>query len=100
MGIIGALQNQRGVVGMIPDGNVCFLIARVFDEKGGALFSTIMKAVQWAADEGASVINLSLGGAEYQLTAENYFNDLFKSNVMVISSAGNSGGTEYRWPAS
>jgi len=81
---------------MIPDPNVCYLIARVFGDRGSATFSTLLSAMKWAASQGASVVNLSLGGAAYTLSGAKFFASLMKQNVMVVGSAGNEGTTEYR----
>lgn len=40
---------QKGVRGMINDGQICLIIARVFDDEGeGANWSDILSAVKWA----------------------------------------------------
>lgn len=67
-GTIGASRsNNQGVSGMLTDDNVCFLIGQVFGKDGGARTSTIMNAVEWAVNQGAKVINMSLGKCCWRL---------------------------------
>lgn len=54
--------NGVGVVGTIGDHvGICLLVARVFDESGNQVTSVVTEAVEWCAENGARVINLSLG---------------------------------------
>ncbi|MGQ9467585.1 MAG: S8 family serine peptidase, partial [Anaerolineae bacterium] len=60
-GTIGALtNNSRGVAGM--NWNVSLIAAKALDASGSGSYTAIANAIIWAADNGAKVINLSLGG--------------------------------------
>ncbi|GKY90716.1 hypothetical protein MPSEU_000045000 [Mayamaea pseudoterrestris] len=100
-GTIGALGNNNiGVVGMIPDSNVCYIIARVFGDDGGASFSSILAAVKWSIANGANVINMSLSGDTYDTTAARVFADAYdKDNRILVAAAGNDGESICRYPA-
>lgn len=100
-GTIGALgNNNAGVVGMVPDDDICYLIARVFGEVGGAPFSQILAAVDWSIKNGARVINMSLSGDRYDTTAARVFEDAFiKQNRIMVAAAGNNGNSICRYPA-
>jgi serine protease len=80
-GTIGAILNNQGIVGMIPDNNICYVFARVFGEDGSADFSDVLDAVRWAvsSDGGRTkVVNLSLGGASYEKTSERVLQRLYE----------------------
>jgi subtilisin family serine protease len=48
---------------MLQDDDVCYLIARVFgDDDKSTSTSSVVAAVEWLEDQGAKVINMSLGG--------------------------------------
>lgn len=87
-GIIAASANNGvGVAGLAPDASI--LPIRVLDNSGAGWASDMSRGVIWAADHGASVINLSVGGPA---------NDVMKSavdyaiakGVTVVAAAGNS----------
>lgn len=101
MGTIGALgTNNVGITGMIPDGNVCYLIAKALDSNGIGYVSDILSAIDWAADQGASVINLSVVVSSYLQSTNQFFDDLYyNKNRIVVAAAGNSGGSDYLYPA-
>jgi subtilisin family serine protease len=53
----------------------------------------------WAADHGARVINVSLGGSSFSQTVADAVQYVTAKGVLVVSSAGNSGGTGVSYPA-
>jgi subtilisin family serine protease len=77
---------------------------RVLDEAGAGSDETIAQAVRWAADNGADVINLSLGESGFisRFTKGGALNrairDVTSRGVVVIAAAGNEGtaGQQYR----
>jgi subtilisin family serine protease len=92
-GIIGATQgNQQGVVGVIGGAKVCFVVARVFASMTAqALMSDVLEGMEWAVDQGARVINLSLGGPDFSESAQMMYDDLQSRGILVVSAAGNDG---------
>ena len=100
-GTIGAIGgNGKGVVGMVPDNDICYVIGRVFGESGGAFTSDILNAIRWAVTEQhANVVNLSLSGMAYDETSDNFFSWIYSTNHLVVASSGNTGKNEYRFPA-
>ena len=61
-GIIAAnMNNLRGIAGVAPQANI--LPVKVLDAGGGGNDVDIANGIKWATDNGAKVINLSLGGA-------------------------------------
>ena len=76
------------------------MIARVFDEEGDQDTSVILEAMEWCADEGARVINLSLGTNERNQNAEQMCNELEAEGILLVGAAGNDGRTRYAYPAS
>jgi serine protease len=102
-GTIGAIGgNNRGVTSIVPDsGGICYLIGRVFDDAGnGQATSKIIEAIEWAIDQGANVINMSLGGGGYSTTSQNVFDKAYAQGILSVAAAGNGGSTELSYPAS
>jgi hypothetical protein len=52
-----------------------------------------------AANNGASVISMSLGGLGYSQTLQSAINYAWQKNVLVVAAAGNSGNAELFFPA-
>ena len=95
-GIITAgLNNQEGISGMAP--NVKILAIRVLDAKGSGSLFNIAKGIAYAANNGAKVINMSLGspsGGSTMRTLANFLSKYAEARgSLIIAAAGNSGGT-------
>jgi len=99
-GTIAALDNDIGVIGVMPTGTVNLYISKVFDASGSAASSTIIQGVRGCMDADASVINMSLGGGRYSKLEEKVYAAAVARNILVIASAGNGGSTELNYPAS
>lgn len=98
-GIIAAVANNGvGVAGIAPESRI--LPIRVLGPDGRGRSGDVVTAVRLAADVGARVINLSLGGDQESpaLTeAIRYAND---KGALVIAAAGNDGpAAAPKWPA-
>jgi serine protease len=60
----------------------------------------IVDGIIYATDNGADVINLSLGGSSPDTTLENAVAYAYNNGAVVIASSGNSGDTTPNYPAS
>jgi subtilisin family serine protease len=100
-GIVAALAGN-GLGGSGAAAGVRILPVRVLDTDGSGWSSAIAEGIRWAADHGADVINLSLGGpspsAAYR-TAIDYAVNV--RNAVVVASAGNeyASGNPVEYPA-
>ena len=88
-GIIGALtNNNKGVAG--HDWECRIMVIRVLDENGGgATETTFLSAIDYAIDNGADVINLSLGGP-YTSVEDPFYQRARQEGIVVVAAAGNS----------
>ncbi|MGE0174168.1 MAG: S8 family serine peptidase [Oligoflexales bacterium] len=96
-GIIAATSNnQKGIAGVAGCGNVKIMPVRVLNNEGKGPTVQVDRGVQWAIENGADIINLSLGSyATYQQTRPTHTKAIFdfaaNRKVMVFAAAGNDG---------
>ncbi|NLP14216.1 MAG: S8 family serine peptidase, partial [Clostridium sp.] len=83
-GIIAAGLNDTGVVGTSPD--VRILPVKFIDGNSGYT-SDAIKAIEYAVDMGAGIINCSWGGSEFNPALKDVIS---KSNALFICAAGNA----------
>ncbi len=99
-GIIAAdTNNAAGVAGTCPGCKL--LIGKVLDDKGSGTTSNATAGITWAADNGAKVINMSLGTTDPS-TASLYaqaVNYALSKGAVVVAAAGNDGTSQLNWPA-
>jgi subtilisin family serine protease len=97
-GIVAAnADNGYGVVGIAPSAKV--LAVRVLDAEGSGNYSQVANGIVYAADQGADVINLSLGGpagAEVLRSAVLY---AASRGAVVTCATGNDGADTIGYPA-
>ncbi|KUM54243.1 S8 family serine peptidase [Rheinheimera sp. EpRS3] len=99
-GTIAALNNDVGIVGVLPDGNVKLHIVKVFNDDGWGYSSTLAQAVDTCVQNGSTVINMSLGGPGSNITESNAMQAAYNAGVLLIAAAGNDGNTALSYPAS
>jgi subtilisin family serine protease len=87
-GIVGAAgDNAQGVAGMTW---ACPLMAvRVLDAAGDGWYSDVAAGVVYAVDNGAQVINLSLGGPDDDALLRDAVDYAHVHDVLVVAAAGN-----------
>jgi len=89
-GTIAALDNGFGVRGVIgSDPNLH--IVKVFNSSGWGYSSSLVSAIETCADNGAEVVNMSLGGGGSNQTEANAMQNLYNQGVLLIAAAGNDG---------
>ncbi|MDK9764696.1 S8 family serine peptidase [Vibrio sp. D420a] len=99
-GTIAAITNTEGVKGIMPNQNVNLHIVKVFNEQGWGYSSSLVRAIQTCADNGADVVNMSLGGSQSSVTERNALQNIYNQGVLLIAAAGNDGNTAHSYPAS
>lgn len=103
-GIVGALGNGDGVYGVVPHdykGKFELIITKAFGRNGSGSNSQTIQAIQDCVDKGAKVISMSLGCIGcYSSALDNFFQNLYNSDILLIAAAGNSGTSAYTYPAS
>jgi serine protease len=99
-GIIAA-QGGNGK-GVEANNGVCLRIARAFDDSDSEQSaSNVDQAIEWCADQGAKVINLSFGSNEKVRTTEALIDKLSSQmDILFVGAAGNDGSSAYSYPAS
>ena len=97
-GIIAAnTDNGIGIAGFAPNSSI--LPVRVLGPSGSGSMADVAAGIVYAADNGADIINLSLGSMVGSQVTEDAVNHALGKGVTVIASAGNSGGALPGFPA-
>ncbi|HEV8228992.1 MAG TPA: S8 family serine peptidase [Candidatus Limnocylindria bacterium] len=93
-GIIGASGNNGLGISGVAFG-VRILPIKALDCSGTGATSDIARSIIWATDQGAKIINISLGTTSDSFTLETAVKYAIDRNVLVVAAAGNcgSGGT-------
>jgi len=95
--IAAATNNGEGVAGGCWD---CKIMPIKNQGAGGSFPSSYsIEGVQWAADHGVDVINISSGGSDPQQSFQDAINYAVSKGVIVIASAGNDGSDAKMYPA-
>lgn len=92
-GIMAANGNNGiGVAGVCPECKL--IIAKSLNKDDFGAWSDIAKGITWATDQGAQIINLSLGAETSNQTVSDGINYALKKNVLVVAAAGNCGSAD------
>ncbi len=98
-GIIAAVDdNGKGGAGIAP--GVELLSCNVFTGEFGASTDDIIEGIAWARENGADIINMSLGMNVYNGEFADAVKEAYDNGVAVFCAAGNDSTTSYQYPAS
>ncbi len=97
-GTVAAITNNS--IGVASIGwNTKLMIGKVLGDNGSGYLSEIANGITWAADSGAKVINMSLGGSSGSTTLQNAVNYAWNKGCVLVAAAGNAGNTRATYPA-
>ncbi len=100
--IAAGTNNLVGVAGIAP--GVTIMPVKVMDSNGQGYWSDFLDGVDYAVANGASIINLSLGGSGLSSAQISAFQPTFTAaraaGVLVIAAAGNNDNNLPFYPAS
>ncbi|MDO9019288.1 MAG: S8 family peptidase [Deltaproteobacteria bacterium] len=82
-------NNQLGTAGVAFCATI--LPVKVLDARGSGSLADVAEGIRWAADHGADVINLSLGGDGRSKLMDQAVEYAHRRGVTVVCAAGNSG---------
>lgn len=99
-GTIAAVNNTEGVVGIMPNTNVNLHIVKVFNESGWGYSGDLADAVDTCVNNGAKVVNMSLGGTGSSNAENNALQAAANAGVLLVAASGNDGNSTLSYPAS
>ena len=93
-GIASAItNNSTGVAGLSWDGRLISI--KSLDDGGSGFYSWIANGIIAAADAGAEVINLSLGGTSSSPTLQLAVDYAWSKGAVIVGAAGNNGRNRF-----
>jgi len=97
-GVVGAIgDNKIGTLGINWKAQI--LPVKVDDGNGGMNIASIAKGIIWAADNGARVINISIGSTSDSGTLKIAINYAYDAGCVITSASGNTGKEGVEYPA-
>src|SRR5688572_6017835 len=97
-GVAAASSNSGiGVAGVAWQNKIMPLV--VFDSTGYSTYSQWISGIIYAADHGAKVISMSIGGTTYSSSLQNAVNYAWNKGVVLVACAMNHGSNTPYYPA-
>ncbi|MCX5884980.1 MAG: S8 family peptidase, partial [Proteobacteria bacterium] len=90
-------NNLTGCAGIAFNANI--LAVKVLNRRGVGYSSNIIDGIRWAADNGADVINMSLGASTGSQTEEDAVNYAYNNGVVICAASGNESEDTVGYPA-
>ncbi len=98
------INNSTGIAGWnaqasaFDPGYTLLMPVKVLDSTGSGTSANVANGITWAADHGAKIISLSLGGTSSS-TLSNAVQYAWKKGCVLVAAAGNSSSSSPSYPA-
>lgn len=89
-GIIGALDNTIGIIGVGPQ--IDLYAVKVLSRSGSGYLSDIIEGLDWAIQNGMQVVNMSLGTNSDVQSFHDAVIRVNQAGIAQVAAAGNDGG--------
>ena len=90
-GIVSALDNEIGVVGVAPAANLHAV--KVLDDGGAGRYSWLVAGIDWCMSNDIELISMSLGGESDSVAVDRAIEDAHEAGHMLLAAAGNEGNS-------
>jgi len=90
-------NNEIGVAGVAFE--TCLMPVKVLNSRGSGTYADVAKGIRFAADNGAKVINLSLGGTSDSTTLKDAVAYAYEKGLTVVAACGNDDEPKCLYPA-
>ena len=87
--VAGTIAANGKIVGVAPAAKI--MAVKVCSNSGSCWSDDVARGIRWAADNGAQVINMSLGGSSMTQDEKNAVDYAYDKGVLAVAAAGNSG---------
>ena len=88
--ILQTMNNTAHATGIAPNVSLIAISADSLGD-GGFVTEDLLAALQFARDNGAHVVNMSLGGSSFDNAENQKIQELFAAGITVVAAAGNDG---------
>jgi len=89
-GIVAAVDNTIGVVGVAPQAKLYAI--KALDRTGSGYLSDIIEGLQWCVAQGMKVVNMSLGTTYNVPSFSDAVKAVYNAGIVQVAAAGNSSG--------
>ncbi len=97
-GIAAAIRNNsKGIAGVAGGSKI--MPVKVLDENGEGSTETVVKGINYAVENGADIINLSLGTYYRSMAVEDAINNALVKDIVVVAAVGNEYSRLVSYPA-
>jgi thermitase len=72
---------------------------KVLDANGSGTLTNVARGITWAADNGAHVLSMSLGGSSGAQSLSDAVNYAWTRGCLIVAAAGNGGSSSPQYPA-
>ena len=92
-GAVAAVANNGGVIGVAPKASL--MPIKVLDSSGSGSIYDVVDGIEWATDNGANVINMSLGSVSNSSLLQDAIDYAHNRDVLIVAAGGNCGDSFY-----
>jgi len=96
---VAAAKGNDGIGTAGAAWNVAILPVKTMSSSGSGSYSAIASGINYSADNGAKIINLSLGGTASSTTLQSAVSYAWNKGSVLIAAAGNNGTSTTVYPA-